>query len=454
MVSTAARISSALIELTPNVPRPPASLTAATRSAPVAPDMPPSTIGWRMPSSSVSRVLIIAAPKGQNGSRDSAPARAGPRLYDFDSRRGLGEAVLTHTITLIPGDGTGPEIVEATRRAIEATGVKIEWDVHDVGMPAMAKSGTPVPKEALESVRLNRVALNGPLTTELGTGFRSVNVALRKEFDLYANLRPAKTYPGVPAPRGDVDLVVVRENIEDLYAGIEFDVDSPEEREVQTVIERVGKAKIREHSALAIKAISVEGSRRIVKFAFDYARANKRKKVTAIHKANIMKFADGLFLRVAGEVAKDYPEIQFEDRIVDNMCMQLVVKPDLYDVLVAPNLYGDIVSDLVAGLVGGLGVAPGANIGENGVAMFEAIHGSAPKYAGQNKVNPMALMLAGVLMLRHIGEREAGDRLERAIASVVAEGKDVTYDLKANRDDPTAVGTKEFADAVIKRMRN
>jgi len=362
--------------------------------------------------------------------------------------------VLTHTITLIPGDGTGPEIVEATRRAIEATGVKIEWDVHDVGMPAMAKHGTPFPKDALESVRRNRVALKGPLTTELGTGFRSVNVALRKEFDLYANLRPAKTYPGVPAPRGDGDLVVVRENIEDLYAGIEFDVDSPEEREVQSVIERVGKAKIREHSALAIKAISVEGSRRIVKFAFDYARTNKRKKVTAIHKANIMKFADGLFLRVAGEVAKDYPEIQFEDRIVDNMCMQLVVKPDLYDVLVAPNLYGDIVSDLVAGLVGGLGVAPGANIGENGVAMFEAIHGSAPKYAGQNKVNPMALMLAGVLMLRHIGEREAGDRLERAVASVVAEGKDVTYDLKPDRDDPTAVGTKEFADAVIRRMHN
>jgi isocitrate dehydrogenase (NAD+) len=355
---------------------------------------------------------------------------------------------------LIPGDGTGPEIVEATRRAIEATGVKIEWDVHEIGMPAMAKHGTPFPQGALDSVRRNRVALKGPLTTELGTGFRSVNVALRKEFDLYANLRPAKTYPGVPAPRGDVDLVVVRENIEDLYAGIEFDVDSPEEREVQAVIERVGKATIREHSALAIKAISVEGSRRIVKFAFDYARTNKRKKVTAIHKANIMKFADGLFLRIAGEVAKDYPEIQFEDRIVDNMCMQLVVKPDLYDVLVAPNLYGDIVSDLVAGLVGGLGVAPGANIGANGVAMFEAIHGSAPKYAGLNKVNPMALMLAGVLMLRHIGEREAGDRLERAIASVVAEGKDVTYDLKAKRDDPTAVGTKEFADAVIKRMRN
>jgi len=326
--------------------------------------------------------------------------------------------------------------------------------VHDIGTPAIAKFGTPFPKDAIESVRRNRVALKGPLTTELGTGFRSVNVALRKEFDLYANLRPAKTYRGVPAPRGDVDLVVVRENIEDLYAGIEFDVDTAEEREVQTVIERLANAKIRDHSALAIKAISVEGSRRIVKFAFDYARNNDRKKVTAVHKANIMKFADGLFLRIAGEVARDYPEIAFEDRIVDNMCMQLVLKPDLYDVLVLPNLYGDIVSDLVAGLVGGLGVAPGANIGEGGIAMFEAIHGSAPKYAGQNKVNPMALMLAGVLMLRHIGEKEAGNRLERAIAAVVAEGKEVTYDLKANRDDPTAVGTKEFADAVIRRMRN
>jgi isocitrate dehydrogenase (NAD+) len=366
----------------------------------------------------------------------------------------LGRASLTHTITLIPGDGTGPEIVEATRRAIEATGVKVQWDVHDIGMPAMAKHGTPFPQDAIESVRRNRVALKGPLTTELGTGFRSVNVALRKEFDLYANLRPAKTYPGVPAPRGDVDLVVVRENIEDLYAGIEFDVDSPEEREVQAVIERLSKTKIREHSALAIKAISDYGSRRIVKFAFDYARDNGRRKVTAVHKANIMKFADGLFLRVAREVANDYPGIEFEDRIVDNMCMQLVVKPDLYDVLVLPNLYGDIVSDLVAGLVGGLGVAPGANIGEGGIAMFEAIHGSAPKYAGLNKVNPMALMLAGALMLRHIGERESGDRLERAIASVVAEGKEVTYDLKADRDDPTAVGTREFADAVIRRMRN
>ena len=359
---------------------------------------------------------------------------------------------MTHTITLIPGDGTGPEIVEATRRAIEATGVKITWDEQEIGVPAMAKHGTPFPQEALDSIRKNKIGLKGPLTTELGKGFRSVNVALRKEFDLYANLRPAKTYPGVKTPMGHVDLVVVRENIEDLYAGIEFDLGTPELAEVRGAIEKASGAKIREDAAIAIKYISEMGSRRIAKFAFDYAVANGRKKVTAVHKANVMKFADGLFLRVAGEVAKEYPQIEFEDRIVDNMCMQLVQKPELYDVLVLPNLYGDIVSDLVAGLVGGLGVAPGANIGENGIAVFEAIHGSAPKYAGQNKVNPMALMLAGVLMLRHIGEREAGDRLEQAIAAVVAEGKNVTYDLKPVRDDPTAVGTKEFADAVIARL--
>ncbi|HVR89217.1 MAG TPA: isocitrate/isopropylmalate dehydrogenase family protein [Candidatus Limnocylindria bacterium] len=358
----------------------------------------------------------------------------------------------THTLTLIPGDGTGPEIVEATRRAIEATGVRIEWDVQEIGVTAIAKHGTPFPPAALDSIRRNKVGLKGPLTTELGKGFRSVNVALRKEFDLYANLRPAKTYPGVRAPMGNIDLVVVRENIEDLYAGIEFDIGTPELAEVRAEIERASKMKIREDAAISIKYISEMGTRRIAKFAFEYARANGRKKVTAVHKANVMKFTDGLFLRVAGEVATGYPDIEFEDRIVDNMCMQLVQKPELYDVLLLPNLYGDIVSDLVAGLVGGLGVAPGANIGENGVAVFEAIHGSAPKYAGQNRVNPMALMLAGALMLKHIGEREAGDRLEQAIAAVVAVGKDVTYDLKPQRDDPTAVGTSQFADAVIRQL--
>ena len=357
-----------------------------------------------------------------------------------------------HRITLIPGDGTGPEIVEATRRAIEATGVRIEWDRQEIGVPAIAKYGTPFPPEALDSIRKNKVGLKGPLTTELGVGFRSVNVALRKEFDLYANLRPAKTYPGVRAPMGNIDLVVVRENIEDLYAGIEFDLGTPELALVRAEIEKASKQKIREDAAISIKYISEMGSRRIVKFAFEYAVANGRKKVTAVHKANVMKFTDGLFLRIAREVAIEYPSIEVEDRIVDNMCMQLVQKPELYDVLVLPNLYGDIVSDLVAGLAGGLGVAPGANIGENGVAVFEAIHGSAPKYAGQNKVNPMALMLAGTLMLRHIGERDAGDRLEQAIATVVAVGKDVTYDLKRDRDDPTAVGTSQFADAVIAQL--
>ncbi|MBI2774138.1 MAG: isocitrate/isopropylmalate dehydrogenase family protein [Chloroflexi bacterium] len=358
---------------------------------------------------------------------------------------------MTHVVTLIPGDGTGPEIVEATRRAIEATGVEIRWDVQDIGTAAIEKHGTPFPQAALDSVRRNKVALKGPLTTELGTGFRSVNVALRKEFDLYANLRPARTIKGVRAPVGDVDLVIVRENIEDLYAGIEFDLGTPELAEVRAAIEKAARTTIRHDAAIAIKYISEMGSKRIVEFAFDYARANGRRKVTAVHKANIMKFADGLFLRVAREVAERYPDIEFEDRIVDNMCMQLVQKPDLYDVLVLPNLYGDIVSDLAAGLVGGLGVAPGANIGSE-VAVFEAIHGSAPKYARQNKVNPMALMLAGSLMLRHMGERKAGERLERSIEDVVSEGRDVTYDLKAERDDPTAVGTSEFADAVIRRM--
>jgi isocitrate dehydrogenase (NAD+) len=357
-----------------------------------------------------------------------------------------------HRITVIPGDGTGPEIVQATTRVIDATGVDIQWDERHVGLVASERYGTPFPEDALDSIRRSRVALKGPLTTELGRGFRSVNVALRKEFDLYANLRPAKSYPGVRTRYDEVDLVVVRENIEDLYAGIEFDLGTPELAAVRAAISSASRTPIREDAAIAIKTISEFGSRRIVRFAFEYARANGRRKVTAVHKANIMKFADGLFLRVAQEVRQSYPDIEFNDRIVDNMCMQLVQRPDEYDVLVMPNLYGDIVSDLVAGLVGGLGVAPGANIGED-VAIFEAVHGSAPKYAGQNKVNPMALMLAGVLMLRHIGETEAAGRLERAIAEVVAEGREVTYDLKPSRDDPTAVGTREFAEAVVRRLR-
>src|SRR5437588_8103991 len=288
---------------------------------------------------------------------------------------------MAYNVTLIPGDGTGPEIMQATRRALEATGVEFNWDVQDAGVDVMDRFGTPLPDQVIESIRRNKVAIKGPITTPVGTGFRSVNVALRKALDLYVNLRPAKSYKGVRSRYTDIDLVIVRENTEDLYAGVEFDVNTPETAELIEEFRKLGGYDLRKDSALAIKAISITGSRRIVKFAFDYARQNKRKKVTAVHKANIMKFADGLFLRIAGEVAKDYPEIAFEDRIVDNMCMQLVVKPDLYDVLVLPNLYGDIVSDLVAGLVGGLGVARGANIGEGGIATFAASHGSAPNYA-------------------------------------------------------------------------
>jgi len=358
---------------------------------------------------------------------------------------------MAHNVTLIPGDGTGPEIMKATRRAIEATGVQFNWDVQDAGVDVMEKTGTPLPDAVLDSIRRNKVAIKGPITTPIGKGFRSVNVALRKALDLYANLRPCKSYAGVRSRYDDIDLVVVRENTEDLYAGVEFDLGAENTKELIQDFHRLGGFTVREDSALAIKAISVTGSRRIVQFAFDYARKNKRKKVTAVHKANIMKFADGLFLRVAAEVARDYPDVEFNDVIVDNMCMQLVQKPDLYDVLVLPNLYGDILSDLCAGLVGGLGVAPGANIGAD-TAVFEPIHGSAPKYAGQNKVNPTAAMLSGVMLLHHLNEPDSAGRLERAVAAVIAEGKDVTYDLKPTRDDPSAVGTAQFADAVIAKM--
>jgi isocitrate dehydrogenase (NAD+) len=360
---------------------------------------------------------------------------------------------MAYSVTLIPGDGTGPEIMEATRRVLEATGVQFTWDVQQAGARVIEREGTPLPDHVIESIKRNRVAIKGPLTTPVGKGFRSVNVALRKALDLYTNLRPCKTYKGVRTLCENIDLVVVRENTEDLYAGIEFARGQPETAQLIEKIAELGQPHIREDAALAIKAISVFGSQRIIKFAFDYARANKRKKVSLVHKANIMKFTDGLFMEVGYQVARDYPEIQCNDLIVDNMCMQLVQKPELYDVLVMPNLYGDILSDLCAGLVGGLGVAPGANIGEAG-AVFEPIHGSAPKYAGQNKVNPTAAMLSGVMMLRHLGEMEAAHRLDRAIANVIAEGRDVTYDLKPNRDDPTAVGTSQFGDAVIQSMQS
>jgi isocitrate dehydrogenase (NAD+) len=357
-----------------------------------------------------------------------------------------------HPVTLIRGDGIGPELAEATRRVVDATGVKIAWDVQDAGVDVMEREGTPLPERVLESMRRTKVALKAPITTPVGTGFRSVNVALRREFDLYACLRPCRTYQGVKSRFEKIDLVIVRENTEDLYAGIEFQRDTSDcARVVELIKELQPKAKIREHCGISIKPISVEGSRRIVEFAFDYAEKNGRRKVTAVHKANIMKHTDGLFLEVARDVATRHPKVEFEDRIVDNMCMQLVQKPELYDVLVLPNLYGDIVSDLCAGMIGGLGVAPGANIGNNG-AMFEAVHGSAPKYKGMNKVNPTALVLSAALMLKYLGEVAAGARIEKATAAVIADGTHVTYDLRQPGDPRPVVGTQEMADAIIARI--
>ena len=359
---------------------------------------------------------------------------------------------MTHNVTFIPGDGTGPEIAAATKRVLEATGVAFEWDVQEAGVDVMEREGTPLPDSVVESIRRNKVAIKGPVTTPVGTGFRSVNVAMRKTLNLYACVRPCKTYPGVRTRYDNVDIVIVRENTEDLYAGIEFERGSEWVPKLSDIAEASGQGPIREDAGVSLKPISEMASRRIVTYAFEYAKANGRRSVTAIHKANIMKFSDGLFLEVARDVAKQYPEIEYWDTIVDALCMQLVQRPEQFDVLVLPNLYGDIISDLCAGLVGGLGVAPGANIGDDG-ALFEPTHGSAPKYAGQNKVNPMAMMLSGMLMLRHIGEQEAGDRLENAIADVIREGTSVTYDMKADRNDPSAVGTSQVADAIIEKLR-
>lgn len=358
---------------------------------------------------------------------------------------------MKHTVTLIPGDGVGPEVIEATRRVLEATGVEFHWDVINAGASALEEEGSLLPERLLESIRKNKIALKGPTTTPVGTGFRSVNVALRKILDLYACLRPCRSYPGIPSRYENIDIVVVRENHEDLYTGIEFAEGKPETGKLLSFIEQSTGEKLAQDASIAIKLISETGTRRIARFAFEYARAHGRRKVSAIHKANIMKFSDGLFLDVAREVAKSYSEITFEDRIVDNLCAQLVQQPHQFDVLVLPNLYGDIVSDLCAGLVGGLGIAPGANIGDE-LAVFEPTHGSAPKYTGQNKVNPLSTILSGVLLLRYINERAAADRLEAAVTAVVAEGKSVTYDLKPDRSDPTAVGTAEMASAVIARL--
>ena len=360
---------------------------------------------------------------------------------------------MAHRVTLIPGDGVGPELSEATRRVVEGTGVPFEWDVQEAGADVMDRYGTPLPDQVLDSIRANRVAIKGPITTPIGTGFRSVNVALRKELDLYACLRPCKRYPGVRSRYETVDIVICRENTEDLYAGIEFEQGKPETTRLVEFVSELSGKEIRQDSGISIKPISGSGTRRIVEYAFEYARKYGRKKVTAVHKANIMKFTDGLFLATAREVAESYQDVAFEDRIVDNLCMQLVQRPEEYDVLVLPNLYGDILSDLCAGLVGGLGLAPGANIGKE-TAVFEATHGSAPKYRGMNRVNPMAMMLSGVLMLRHLNEDAAADRLEAAIAAVIAEGRSVTFDMKPTRDDPTAVGTSQVADAVLEKLES
>jgi isocitrate dehydrogenase (NAD+) len=359
---------------------------------------------------------------------------------------------MSHRVTLIPGDGIGPELTEATRRVLEATGVEFDWDIRPAGAAAMKEQGgNPLPDETLDSIRANGVALKGPITTPVGGGFRSVNVGLRKALDMYAQVRPCKTYPGVRTRFEDVDLVIIRENTEDLYAGIEYEQGTPDAEELISWIESKGGELRWRDAGISIKPISVTGTRRIFEFAFDYARRMGRRKVTAVHKANIMKFSDGLWLRVAREVAEENSDLEFEDRIVDNMCMQLVQRPEEYDLLVLPNLYGDVLSDLCAGMIGGLGLAPGANFGD-GAAVFEPTHGSAPKYAGQNKTNPMAQLLSAMLMLRHLGEDTAADNLEAAIAEVIREGTSVTYDMKPSREDPTAVGTSEVADAIIEKL--
>ena len=360
---------------------------------------------------------------------------------------------MTHRITFIPGDGIGPEVAWAARRCLEATGLSFQWDERLAGEGAIKQFNTPLPEDTLKSVRENRVAIKGPITTPIGKGFRSVNVALRKELNLYACVRPCRTYAGVRSPFQQVNLVIVRENTEDLYAGIEFAAGEERTKQLIAQLTDWSKQPIQPDAAVSIKPISATATERIVRYAFEHALAHGRKKVTAVHKANIMKFTDGLFMETARRVAKAYEgRVAFEDRLVDATCMQLVLKPQDFDVLVLPNLYGDIISDLCAGLIGGLGVAPGANIGE-GIAVFEAVHGSAPKYAGLNKVNPAAMILSGVMMLDYLGEREAARRLDAAVEAVLREGRRVTYDLKANRNDPTAVGTKEMADAIIEKVK-
>ncbi len=360
---------------------------------------------------------------------------------------------MAHRVTLIPGDGIGPEVASAARAAIEATGIPIEWEIHDAGEGATPKFGTPLPEPLLASIRKNKVALKGPITTPIGTGIRSVNVGLRHALGLYACVRPCRLYPGVITHYQKADLVIIRENSEDLYAGIEYDTGTPEVRELIAWVRAHGGKTIHADSAISLKPISRDASERIARFAFEYALAHNRGKVTVVTKANIMKFSDGLFLKAAREVAARYQgRVEFEERLVDSLCMQLVQRPEAYDLLLAPNLYGDIVSDLCAGIVGGLGVAPGANIGQES-AVFEATHGSAPKYAGQNKANPTATILSGVLMLRHLEENQAADRLERAVSETIQEGRWVTYDLRSKGDSRPAVGTREMTQAIIDKLK-
>jgi isocitrate dehydrogenase (NAD+) len=359
---------------------------------------------------------------------------------------------LAHRVTLIPGDGIGPEVVEAARLVVSATAVEVRWDVQEIGLRAFERTGEALPSQALSSIRANGIALKGPIETPAGAGVGSANVALRQELDLFANVRPCRHYPGVPSVYEDVDLLVIRENTEDVYTGVEFEVGTVEVKELIAFIEGTTGVRIRQDSGISVKAISHGGSERIVRFAFEETRRRGRNKLTAAHKANIMKFSDGLFLDEARRVAARYPDIGFDDRIIDALCMQLVQSPERFDVLVLPNLYGDIVSELGAGLTGGPGVAPGGHLGDE-VAVFEATHGTAPRLAGRDRANPVGVMLSATMMLRHLGEAEAGGRLEEAIAGVLADGVDVTPDLRGAGDDRPAVGTRRMAEAVSERLR-
>jgi isocitrate dehydrogenase (NAD+) len=361
-------------------------------------------------------------------------------------------AAMATRVTLIPGDGIGPEVTEAARRVVDATGVAIEWDRREMGAEPFARTGTPLPVETLNAIRATRVALKGPIATPISSGLRSINMALRNELDLFANVRPCKRYPGVPSPYESVDLIVVRENTEGMYTGIELEQGTPEVAELIAFVGATTGLVVRPDSGISVKEISERGSERIVRFAFGWAIDHGRSKVTAAHKANIMKFSDGLFLEVARRVAGEYPGVAFEDRIIDALCMQLIQAPERFDVLVLPNMYGDLVAELGAGLIGGTGVAPGAHFGGSGdheIAVFEATHGTASALTGTNRADPIGVILSAAMLLRHIGEKDAGDRIDAAVAHVLAAGVSVTFDLRAADDDRPAAGTFGVADAII-----